>query len=103
MRRARYPSPNLAQKQLALVSAMVIFVYWFVVFMTPLLIIDPRIRSEAPLGLWCAIAAAIGYFSYTGVRAWRRGWKARFILRIVVPASLLATSCLFTGAIVLFR
>ena len=81
---------------------MILFAYWVVVFATPFFVIDPDIRAEAPVEFWCAIAAAIGYFSYTGVRAWRRGWKARFILRIVVPAALLMTACLFIGAIAWF-
>lgn len=46
--------------------------------------------------MWCLIASFFVYFGYTGMRAWRRGLKSRFILRIVVPLSLLAASSALT-------
>ena len=51
-------------------------------------------RPEA--WMWWLIGSSFAYFSYTGIRAWRRGWKSRFILRIVVPLSLFAISSLST-------
>jgi hypothetical protein len=81
---------DLIQKQLALASAGVIFMYWVLVFSTPFLITSQQARSSASLWFWCVVGTTIGYFTYTGFRARRRGWKARFILRIVVPAALLA-------------
>jgi len=46
--------------------------------------------------MWCLMGVSFAYFGYTGVRAWRRGWKSRFILRIVVLLSLLAVSSVLT-------
>lgn len=83
---------NLSQKQLAVASAAILFVYWVMVFSLPFLIHSRESRSSAPLSFWCVICLAIVYFSYTGIRAWRRRWKARFVLRIVVPTALLVTS-----------
>jgi hypothetical protein len=45
------------------------------------------------------VAAVVVYCFYTGYRAWKRGWKSRFILRIVVPTSLFVLSCLSAGII----
>jgi hypothetical protein len=39
------------------------------------------------------LAFVVGYCLYTGWRAWKRGWKARFVLRLVFPISLFALSC----------
>jgi hypothetical protein len=91
--------PSLAQKEWAFASAIILFLYWTFVFSMPLLIADQKFRSSAPLEFWGVLCVAIGYFSYTGIRAWRRRWKARFVLRIVVPAALLVTS---TMLVVLF-
>jgi len=46
--------------------------------------------------MWCLMGALFAYFGYTGIRAWRKGWKSRFILRIIVPLSLLAVSSALT-------
>ena len=89
--------PDLIQKQWALHSAIAIFVYWVLVFYVPFFVSDRQTRSDTPLWFWCGLSAAIGYFSYTGIKAWKQGWKARFILRIVVPASLLGIASIAVG------
>jgi hypothetical protein len=43
---------------------------------------------------WWVIGVIYCYFIFTGIRAWQRGWKARFVLRIVVPCGLFAASSL---------
>lgn len=88
---------DLIQKQWILAAALLLFMYWVSVFFMPFAISDPKIRPNAPLWFWCGLGVAIAYFSYTGVRAWRRGWKARFILRIVVPAALLVSATIVIG------
>jgi hypothetical protein len=93
----RQPVSDLIQKQWALHSAIAIFVYWVLVFSVPFFVSDRQTRSDTPLWFWCGLCAVIGYFSYTGIRAWKRGWKARFILRIIVPAALLGIGCIAVG------
>lgn len=88
---------DLIRKQWIFHSALIIFMYWVFVFSMPFMISDREVRSETPLWYWCALAVAVAYFSYTGFRAWRRGWKARFILRIVVPAMLLLSVSTLAG------
>jgi hypothetical protein len=85
---------DVIQKQWALASALVILLYWVSVFFAPFLVSDQQARAGAPLWFWGGLCSAIGYFSYTGLRAWRHGWKTRFILRIVVPAALLVIACM---------
>ena len=51
-----------------------------------------------PASIWWIFGLLLAYFVYTGIRAWRRGWKSRFVLRIVVPLSLLVLSSVVTGA-----
>jgi hypothetical protein len=48
--------------------------------------------AAPPVSLWIILSAIFLYSIYTGVRAWRRGWKSRFIFRIVVPVTLLTIS-----------
>jgi hypothetical protein len=89
--------PSLAQKKWAFASAIILFLYWAFVFSMPLLIASQEFRSSDALGFWAVLCVAIGYFSFTGIRAWRRRWKARFVLRIVVPAALLVISSTLVG------
>ena len=42
------------------------------------------------------LALLYAYMAYTGVRAWRRQWRSRFIIRIVVPVCLLCGSTALT-------
>lgn len=89
---------NLASNpRAALSAAAFIFLYWALVFSIPFMIDNSEFRSTAPFWFWCVLCSGIGYFSYTGFRAWRRGWRARFIMRIVVPAALLMSACTIVG------
>ena len=94
--------PDLIHKQWQFAAALILAVYWGFVFMLPFVILE-QIASEEPASdlppeTWFVASAIVGYFSYTGVRAWRRKWRARFILRIVVPTALLFSSCVLIGA-----
>jgi hypothetical protein len=51
-----------------------------------------------PVPVWGVFGALFVYSLYTGIRAWRRGWKSRFILRVVVPIALLALSTICASA-----
>jgi hypothetical protein len=65
-------------------------VMWLMVVMLPPVLAGDL--NAPPTSVWCIFGGIFLYSLYTGVRAWRRGWKSRFILRIVVPLALLATS-----------
>ena len=92
---------DLAEKKQAFTYALILFAYWFVVFLIPCFIAREILEGHTPFLFWCVLSAMVGYFSYTGIRARRRGWRARFIQRIVIPASLLVAGGIFVG--VLFR
>jgi hypothetical protein len=51
-----------------------------------------------PVPVWGVFGALFVYSLYTGIRAWRRGWRSRFILRVVVPIALLALSTICASA-----
>ena len=67
---------------------------WIFAALVPPMIGGVFPRPEA--WIWWLTGSLFAYFGYTGVRAQRRGWKSRFILRIVVPLSLFAISSLLT-------
>jgi hypothetical protein len=46
----------------------------------------------ADLSVWLVVSAPFVYFIWTGFRAWRLGWRSRFILRLVIPLALLIAS-----------
>lgn len=75
------------------VGCLLFFTWVFAALIPPM--IGGVIPSPDPR-LWCLIGGLFAYFGYTGMRAWRRGWKSRLILRIVVPLSLLAASSALT-------
>ena len=95
---------DVIHKQWQVVSALILICYWGFVFMLPFMalaqIMSTESRTGIPLPLCCGLIVSIGYFSFTGVRAWRRNWRARFVLRIVVPACLLVSACVLIGAFV---
>ena len=73
----------------------VVSTYWLIAAATPVMIVGAfRAPDIGPATLFAAIAA---YCTYTGIRAWRRGWRSRFILRIVVPAALFVLSWAVVG------
>ena len=47
--------------------------------------------------LWALMAILYAYLGYSGIRALRKGWRSRFVLRVVVPLSLLSVSSVLTG------
>ena len=69
---------------------------WFFLIMVPP--IAAGLLAMPPASIWWIFGAVFAYSLYTGIRAWRRGWKSRFVLRIVIPFSLLALSSVVTGA-----
>lgn len=89
--------PGLLQKNLSVRLAALIVIYWIVVFIIPFVIVDADAKPGA-LG-WSIFAALIGYFGYSGWKAFRRGAKTAFILRIVVPAGLLVTAASIVAAL----
>ena len=44
--------------------------------------------------MWTLMTLLYAYLGYTGMRAYHRGWRSRFILRVIVPLSLLGASAL---------
>ena len=80
--------------RLALSVGMLLFFTWIFAILAPPMISGTFHRPDP--WLWCLMAALYSYFGYTGIRAWRRGWRSRFILRIVVPLSLFAVSSALT-------
>lgn len=88
---------DLSKKNLSFHVAVLLGVYWLVVFAIPFMIADASI-NPGTLG-WCFFGALISYCAYTGLRALRRGSKARFILRIVVPAALFVTASMVVAVI----
>ena len=64
--------------------------YWISVAAAPAIVAGYIARPTA--GLTSALLAVSLYCAYTGYRAWKKGWKARFILRAVVPAAILVVT-----------
>jgi hypothetical protein len=77
-------------------AAVLLGALWILLVMLPLM--AAGVVSTPPLSLWYLFGGLFLYFLYTGIRAWRRGWKSRFVLRVVVPITLLVLSSAFTGA-----
>jgi hypothetical protein len=63
---------------------------WLILLALPLMLTGGL--ASPPAGLLIFFAVLFGYSLYTGIRAPRRGWRSRFILRVVVPLSLLMLS-----------
>ena|ERR1700743_3786654 len=68
---------------------------WVVLLALPPMLIGSLAQPPAVLLIFFAVLLA--YSLYTGIRALRRGWRSRFILRVVVPLSLLMISGVGTG------
>lgn len=60
--------------------------YWTLAILAPFMLFGLVYRPEPSVTFLFLIIAA--YFIYTGYRAWKLRWKARFVLRIVVPVAL---------------
>ena len=66
---------------------------WVVAILVPVLLSrSGTTEHAADAGVWWFLGGLYVYFLYTGVRAWRRGWRSRFILRVVVPIALFIAS-----------
>jgi hypothetical protein len=66
---------------------------WVLAILIPILLGRPAAVADAgSAGVWWVLGGIFAYFLYTGVSAWRRGWRGRFVLRVVVPIALLIVS-----------
>jgi hypothetical protein len=68
---------------------------WIFLMFLPLALAG--ILSMPPAHVWGLFGALFMYFVFTGIKAWRRGWKSRFILRVIVPIALLVLSSISAG------
>jgi hypothetical protein len=77
--------------ELKIIMFFVVAMHWVLVIAVPALIFGyaPLPSDWVQVFLFLAI---VGYCSYTGYRAWKRGWRSRFILRAVVPTVLFLLS-----------
>ena len=80
--------------RLALSVGALLFSTWIFAILAPPMISGDLSRPGP--WLWCLMGTLFAYFGYTGIRAWRRGWRSRFILRVVVPLSLFVVSSALT-------
>jgi hypothetical protein len=87
---------DIVEYRLKLTVAAFLGFTWFVAIMVPNFLGGSG--EMPPAGVWCVFAGLFTYFFYTGFRAWRRGWRSRFILRVVVPISLLVVSSILEWA-----
>jgi hypothetical protein len=75
-------------------------VQWFVAAGLPAFVVG---YFRPPTGWEAALFVAIAaYCFWTGYRAWRRKWKARFVLRLVIPSGLFVLSTCVVGLTQLF-
>ena len=68
---------------------------WVISLALPLMLVG--ILATPPAGLLSFFAVLFAYSLYTGIWALRRGWRRRFILRVVIPLSLLTLSAIVTS------
>jgi hypothetical protein len=68
---------------------------WLILLAFPLMLTGGL--ALPPAGLLIFFAVLFAYSLFTGIRALRRGWRSRFILRVVVPLSLLMLSSIGAG------
>jgi hypothetical protein len=83
------------RKSLVVQAAVLVSVYWGIMFAVPFLIADPELRPDALS--WCLFGGLVGYCGYTGLVAFSRGDITRFVLRIVVPAALFVAAWIVIG------
>lgn len=89
---------GLSRKRYLIGVGAYVFLYWATALALPFMIVAPD-HTRLGVSGWCVVVAVIGYGAYTGLRAFARGWKARFILRIVVPTALFVTSSIVVAAL----
>jgi hypothetical protein len=82
------PDSSLLKQKIAMVS--VVSVQWLVAAALPALVVGYLTMPPAfESAFFLALAV---YCFWTGYRAWKRGWKTRFILRLAIPIGLFAIS-----------
>ena len=69
---------------------------WLILLALPLMLAGDL--AMPPSGILGFFALLFAYSIYSGIRALRRGWRSRFILRVIVPLGLLTLSGVGTGA-----
>jgi Mn2+/Fe2+ NRAMP family transporter len=83
----------LLRQKIAMIG--VVAAQWFLALAAPAMLLG---YLESPRGWTAALLLAMtGYCFFTGYRAWKRGWKSRFVLRLIVPGCLLVLSCVGFG------
>jgi hypothetical protein len=84
---------SLLQQRVGMVG--IVGIQWFAVAAVPFAVV----RQLPPIDGWAMTLAAaiVAYCFYTGYRAWNRGWKTRFVLRLVIPVCLFVLSCVAVG------
>jgi len=77
----------------------VVTVQWFVAAGLPAFVVG----YLQPPSDWAVIllGAATGYCFWTGYRAWKRGWKARAVLRLAIPTGIFVASTCVVGLTVI--
>jgi len=80
--------------RLQITMGFLVLIAWFFA-----VIIPPSLGgfvTSLDSSLWMIIVPLFAYMGYSGMRARRKGWKSRFILRVVVPSALLGLSIILT-------
>jgi hypothetical protein len=80
-----------------IIGVTVVTTTWLVAAMTPLILL-----SVLPLPDGAALVVPVlfvAYCYYTGYRAWRRNWRSRFVLRVVVPSALFSVVFVAAGVL----
>jgi hypothetical protein len=81
---------DLGELRLKLTMGVLLGMTWTLAFLLPILLGEVGVMPGAEF--WWPFGALLAYFLYSGLRAWRKGWRSRFILRVVVPVGLLVVS-----------
>jgi hypothetical protein len=82
------PFETVQKARIAALTGMV----WVLALFIPLTLGGIAPMPERPF--WWVFGGIYCYFIFTGIRALQRGWRSRFVLRIVVPCGLFAVSSL---------
>lgn len=92
-----YPT-DWARAQQKIAMCGVVAMHWMFAAAIPACLFgnaQPPTQDEWAMILIVVIVT--GYCTYTGFRAWKRGWRSRFILRLVVPGTLFVLSFAWFG------
>ena len=72
-----------------------VFIAWLFALLIPPSVLG--LVSSPDWRFWVLPAVLYGYLGYSGVRAYRKGWRSRFVLRVIVPIWLLVTSAVISA------